>query len=290
MKNRNPWRRFTAPFVIAVAAGTIMCSCSSDSASEATPLARVDDEILTLEQLRADMPRGLSGEDSVKFVKTYIDNWIDTRLITSIAADVVDMKEIDRLCDEYRNELIVSFYRRYMLDNGALPRLSEDSLKTYYEQHKSEFKLRYPMVRGIYLKLPSDADNVQTLRRIFKSERQDDMDRLEKEAFNSAIHYDAFRDNWIDWEQIETKIPYDFGSRPELWPVPGRSLDFSSGGSTYLLLISDCRAAGMPMPFEVAAPIIRERLLVERRRRLDMEMMHEMREHAAKEGMLEVFG
>ena len=46
-----------------------------------------------------------------------------------------------------------------------LSSLPEDSLRAYYDRHPDEFTLERPLVRGIYLKVPSDAPNLGTLRR-----------------------------------------------------------------------------------------------------------------------------
>lgn len=273
---------------LSVLMNAVLTACG-DAVVEGTPVARVGDSILTLEKVAAGIPRGLSPEDSSRFSKAFIENWIDTRLIHSMARDEIDMKEIDRLTKEYRDELIVNAYRRRMVENEGSPVLPQDSVVAFYNAHKDEFKLTRPLVRGIYLKIAERAPELATLRKLYRSTDDESMDRLEKVAFNSAVHYDAFRDRWVDWEQIELHVPYDFGPRPELFPAKGRLLDFTSGEWTYLLNITDCLPAGAQMPMEFAEPIIRERLLIELRRRLDLEMMQDIRKRAADEGLLERF-
>ena len=51
---------------------------------------------------------------------------------------------------------------------------SEDSLRAYYDRHPDEFTLERPLVRGIYLKVPSDAPNLGTLRRLYTSSKSED--------------------------------------------------------------------------------------------------------------------
>ena len=55
----------------------------------------------------------------------------------------------------------------------------EDSLRAYYNSHNREFILERPLVRGIYLKVPDDAPNLGVIKRLYRSSRRDDIDRLE---------------------------------------------------------------------------------------------------------------
>ena len=96
------------------------------------------------------MPSGLSPEDSTIFAKAYIRNWINTRLVERVAASEVDMAQIDRLTREYRDELIMSQYRRAMARQAQDGEFAEDSLRAYYEEHKDDFKLGASYGQGVY--------------------------------------------------------------------------------------------------------------------------------------------
>lgn len=167
---------------------------SSDKEIPADAIACVGSSYLTRGELSRHVPGGLPPSDSAAYAKAYIRNWIDARLIATVAAREIDMDEIDRLTAEYRTELIMSQYRRTMAIQATDGIFSEDSLRAYYDRHPDEFTLERPLVRGIYLKVPSDAPNLGTLRRLYTSSKSEDMDRLEKEAPAAAIHYDYFRD------------------------------------------------------------------------------------------------
>lgn len=223
-------------------------------------LAAYGSEVITKGEVLKALPGGLNPDDSARFVKAYVNNWIQTRLISHEATDYIDMDEIDRLAEEYRRDLILTAYRRIMFEqNGeAVP---DDSVRAYYDAHKTEFILERPMVKGTYLKVPDDAKNLRNLKRLYKSDRAGDADRLEKEVLSSAIHYDYFRDKWVDWEQIETKIPEDFGPNPDAWLAKHHSYENSVGGFTYLLYITEVLPAGSPMPLEAARSQIVNRLL-----------------------------
>lgn len=249
-------------------------------------LARVGDEALVADELRAAMPSGLSPEDSTIFAKAYIRNWINTRLVERVAASEVDMAQIDRLTREYRDELIMSQYRRAMARQAQDGEFAEDSLRAYYEEHKDDFKLERPMVKGVYLKLPDDAPKLKQIRRLYRSDSPGDIDKLEKAAIGTAIHYDYFRDSWIDWEQIENRIPVEFSQGDAAEIARRHYLEAEAQGFVYLLCVSEFLPAGAVMPYEAARSIVRDRLLNQRRRTYDVRLLNDLYQRALDDGTL----
>lgn len=256
--------------------------CASDSDKDKHPddfLAVYGTDVLTKSDVMANLPGGLTPDDSARFVKAYVTNWVETKLISREAASYIDMDEINRLAEEYRLNLILTAYRRMMFEQNAQS-IPEDSVKAYYDLHNTDFVLERPMVKGTYLKVPDDARNIRVLKRLYKSDRPDDADRLEKEVLSSAIHYDYFRDKWVDWEQIETKIPEDFGENPDQWLSKNRSLEKSVGGFTYLLYITEVLPSGSPMPIEAARSQIVNRLLNINRPTYDSMLLNDLYQRA----------
>ena len=281
-KNRLYISIFTAAALLAGACG------GEEKTTPADALARVGNEYLTAGELSVVIPAGLNHDDSTTFAKAYIRDWIDSRLIERVAAAEVDLEQIDRLVAQYRDELIMSQYRRAMAEQADNEDFAEDSLKAYYDAHKTDFVLERPMLKGVYLKVPTDAPKLSQIKRLYRSDKPDDIDKLEKAAIGTAIHYDYFRDTWIDMEQIETKIPVDF-------PAAGadiaqrRYLETDYQGFTYLLSVSDYLAAGSPMPFEAARPLIRERMLNLKRRAYDSRLRNDLYNRALDDGTLVVY-
>lgn len=275
----------------AFAAAVLSAACSGGTEAD-TPvkgeIAGVGSESLTRAQLVEALPAGLSPADSTRLARAFVRNWIETRLAEDVAAGEVDMDEIDRLTARYRRDLIMQRYRDLMFAAAreGSAGFSDSIVNDYYERHSADFVLQRPLIRGVYIKLPDDAAELPAVRRLYRSTRSDDIDRLEKAVLGSAIHYDYFRDRWIDWEQVEARIPYDFGAVPSDYVTTHRHLDVSLGGFTYLLEISDVLPAGSPMPQADARPLIEERLLAERRRSFDATIRRRLFDDAQRSGRL----
>lgn len=198
------------------------------------------------------------------------------------------MEQIERLTREYRDELIMTQYRRAMSRQAQEGEFAEDSLRAYYEAHKDDFKLERPLVKGVYLKVPDDAPNLAQIRRLYRSDKPGDIDKLEKAALGTAIHYDYFRDSWIDWEQIENRIPLDLASGDVSDIARRRYIEIESQGFTYLLSISDYLAPGAGMPYEAARPLVRDRLLNQRRRAYDSRLLNDLYQRALDDGLMQI--
>ncbi len=277
--------RSAAALLVALAAAA--CSGPGSDAMAEGALARVGLENLTHADLAAAMPAGLSPDDSTRFARAFIRGWIDSRLVEDVAAEAVDMKAIEEMVAQYRRDLIMRGYRDRMFASDAGSIVFSDSLvNDYYERHSADFVLERPLIKGVYVKLPDDAAELAQIRRLYRSTKPDDIDRLEKAVLGAAIHYDYFRDKWIDWEQVEGRIPYDFGAKPSDYVRSHRNLDISLGGFTYLLEVSAVLPAGSVMPVEVARPAIESRLMAERRRAYDMALRNRLFDRALSSGRL----
>lgn len=276
---------FRLRLLIPAAAALALCACSSggDTSAPADAIVSVGPQVLTASRVKAEIPAGLTPDDSLAMAKAYIRAWVDRMLVEHVAADEIDMAEIDRLTADYRSELIMASYRRAMAARTDTY-FPDDSLRAYYDAHKSDFLLERPLIKGVYLKVPDDAPNLRTIRQLYKSERPVDIDRLEKAALGSAIHYDYFRDSWVDWEQIETRIPLDFTGDNFTRISKRQPVDLTSQGFVYLLSVSDFIPAGTTMPYEAARPLVRERLLAARRRAFDKVLLNDLYERSVADG------
>ena len=265
------------------------CSRSAVEKGDSPVLAKVGKSALTQSDLIKSLPVGLNTADSAAFASAYIRRWIDARLISDIAASEIDMAEIDRLVSEYRNRLVEMEYKSRMADAHAVTTFSEDTLRNYYVANNSDFVLERPMLQGVYLKVPDNSPNLAQIRKLYRSDRQADIDKLEKEILTSAIHYDYFRDKWVDWEQIELHIPYDFGANPDAFLRGRDHFETTAGGFVYFLDIKDVLPTGAYMPFDNAKRLITERLTARERQLYEASLMKNLFDKSVSDGKIQLF-
>lgn len=286
MKITQLMARFYCALIVILA---VACSDGGADMDDSPVLVKVGKSQLTRSELSKALPLGLNSADSARYASAYIRRWVDSRLVSDIASSEIDMRDIDRMVNDYRNSLIEMEYRRRMADAHAAVDVPDDSLRNYYVTNNSDFVLQRPMLQGVYLKVPDNAQNLALIRRLYRSDKQSDIDRLEKEVLTSAIHYDYFRDKWVDWDQIEIHIPYDFGSRPDDFLKGRDHFETSAGGFVYFLDIKDVLPTGSVMPFESARGLISERLAARQRRLYDANLMKNLYDKSLAEGKIQLF-
>lgn len=276
---------------LSVAATVLLLSAACDGSGDAVKntsnvIVSVGGKSLGADELRSQIPGNTSPEDSAALAKAIVRRWVERQLIEQVASEQVDMEEIERLTSEYRSELIMSQYRRAMarqLDDSAV---SDDSILDYYNSHADEYKLHQPMIKGVYLKVPDDAPNLNVLRKLYRSEKESDVDKMEKAALSSAIHYNYFRDTWVPFEQVENRIPVVFDGQVRETLRNRKSLEVHHEGFVYLLSISEYLPSGSAMPYETARPLIIDRLLARERRAMDMRLRNDLYNSAVAKGIV----
>lgn len=280
-------RTFRAAIVAgALGALTAMAACHKAPPMADETLAAIGGETLTLTELRKALPAGLTPADSTAFAEAWINTWINDRLLEHEAIrHLPNSADIDRRVADYRRNLISWEYRRMAI--AANPELAptDSAMRAYYLTHSNEMLLEQPLVKGIYIKMGTADPALATVRRLYRSDRSADIDRLEKVGLNGAVHYDYFRDQWIPFDRIVSKIPHPVNASDLR---KGYCLDVDVDGFTYLLSVSDILPAGTTMPYEAAEPQIRQALEILNSSELDASLLRDLRADAISSGRLQL--
>lgn len=252
-------------------------------------LVRVGNSVLSRRDVVARMPLGLSPEDSARFVRGYVRAWIDKKLIGEVALkNIPDSKAVEKMVEDYRTELILWEYRRMMFEQRAPSFLHEDSLKAYFESHPGSWISESPLMKGILVKVPESDPKLKDIRNWYKSAKTSDLENLEKYAFSDTTDYDYFRDRWVSWDALKSRVPVSDGFSPDSYWKTHNKLEVNHGGYVYLLSVSEFLPSKSPMPYEVAVDDVKERLSNERRKIYDRELRDALFEEGLKSGELEL--
>lgn len=241
-----------------------VCSCGGENKqtadiSDTDIVAQYRDTVLRMSDVERQLPPGISRADSVSLTQSIIDEWIDGFLIEDLAASQIDdMDRIKILTEKYRRSLIADSYRRKMRSTGVQP-IDEKGVKEYYRLHKSELKLERPVVKGLFIKVPSTSRYLDDIRKWMKQPGAEAYDELENIGRKETAVFRYFANQWVDFDAITEGIPYRFGDYDRFVE---ETADFETehNGTTYILHITDYRHSGGLMPEEYAAPIIEDRI------------------------------
>lgn len=234
-----------------------------DSETEGNILVSVGDSSLFLEDVERQIPAGLPPEDSVEMLHRIIDNWIETRVLEEVAREnVIDLKRIDRLTQNYRNRLIVDEYLRKMGENAPSD-VKHSDVENYYRQYGDSMRLDQPLLKGIYLRTSERDPQLDNIRRWLSSGSEYEIDELEKKGLREATGYEYFTDRWVAWEDVARQIPVRV-TDADNFLKENRDFEITRGGSVYMLHVADFIPSGEVMPKEFAMAQISE-ILADRR-------------------------
>lgn len=267
----------------------IAAACSRKTAQENTMtdevVAEVGDSALMLTEVQRRIPYGVSSADSLALFNSIVDSWIERLLLESFGNENIDdMENIERMVEEYRKKLIVASFRRSLRASHRW-HVSEDSVRKYYMLHSDEFVLGRPVIKGLYLKIPSDNSRLPDIRRWMMTATPDAVDNLERYGLSDAIEYSFFTDKWTDFNIFTRKIPYRFEDQDK-FVEQNRNFETSYRGMTYLLHISSFLPSGEKMPYDVASPQIAEVLEGDSGEKYERQLIASLYARARKEGKL----
>lgn len=252
-------------------------------------LVSINDSSLRIREVIMRIPIGTAPEDSARLFHAIVNSWVDDRLLESVALENIDdMDRIEALVSDYRRKLIAEAYKRKMRRTAPI-KISEDSLKRYYNSRLDELKTETPLVKGVYIKIPKDSPHYADIRRWVFSGKADDIDAIESVGMEEAVQYDYFVDKWIEFSSIAEQIPYRFYD-PDAFLRSTSNFETTYNGFVYLLHVSEFVPTGETMPYEYARLIISDRLGDEQFTAFERRLMSEIRSEAVKDGRLKTPG
>ncbi|MFV0585691.1 peptidyl-prolyl cis-trans isomerase [Bacteroides reticulotermitis] len=229
-----------------------------------TPLVEVDGNFLYKEDLTAALPVGVSKDDSILFTEHYIRSWAEEILLYEKAENnIPDNAGIDQLVENYRKALIMHTYQQELINQRLTKDLPEEDVVAYYEQNKELFKLDFPLIKGLFIKVPLTAPQLANVRKWYKTEKQEAVEHLEKYSLQNAVKYEYFYDKWVSVADILELLPLQVEA-PEIYVNRHRQIELKDTAFYYFLNVSDYRSAGDQKPYEFARSEAKDLLVNQR--------------------------
>ena len=127
-----------------------------------------------------------------------------------------------------------------------------------------EAALENPLIKGLFIKVPLTAPQLNNVRRWYKSDKQDAIESLEKYSLQNAVKYEYFYDKWVSVTDVLDMIPLKVEA-PEEYVNKHRQIELKDTAFCYFLNVSDYRGAGEEKPYEFARPEVKDLLVNQKR-------------------------
>jgi len=250
--------------IIVISLFTAACSDSIEL-KNADALVKVKNKILYKSVLEDNIPKGLSSEDSTIAAEHFIRTWINDILLYDIALkNINDRESIERLVENYRKSLFIYQYEEQLVNERLTRGIDEQSLYDYYNKNKDKLILERPLVKGLFVKVPINAPQVNEIRTLSKLATPASREKLEKLSLNNGVIFEYFIDTWVDFNDLKSNFPEEKLNRDDL-SIQKRMIEKHDDSFSYFLNITDFLSAGDNAPYEYAKNTVQEILINQRK-------------------------
>lgn len=254
-------------------------------------LARAGERELHLRDVKSVVPAGMSEEDSVAFMKVYVDRWVRKQLKLQEAEVLFSASaaDIEKMVEEYRQALLIRKFDQWCVDRSVDTTFTDDDIAAYYNAHKGDFKLDRTLVKGRIVRFGEGYRQARKLRELMGSksaaQQQDFRDICAKNEFTVT----DFRDQWVDFPEFLSFLPTLRSESYDSVLASTAVQEMRDSRSRYYFQIDEVRREGEPIPLERLRPIIRRILFNQRQGEVIRRYEEELYERSAAGGEVEIF-
>ena len=285
-----------APSFIAIGLfASVWAGCKSP-APETTPetvLATAYGASLTASELLAELPAGLTQEDSTARAGRAITDWLQRQTLAHLALTELPLEERDfvRAVNRYRESLLIHAYEDRYLRDHLDTLITDAELQSFLNEQPDLFRLSEPLFRARWIVFPQDAPfprDIRDLTKQLKSKDAEVLSALTSRCLDAGMPHDLEAERWWTWSELSAILPLNpkWASRQQSTQRVTRidwKADTAAGrpfDERALLLVTERLAAGDVSPVERVADRITE-LLLHRRRNLTLAEMRQQAVQAA---------
>ena len=252
---------------------------NSEKDKDRVALAEVGGEVIYLDEALQGMPEGLSGKDSSVYVKQFLRNHVRDLLVYEKAVkNIPQNQELEDLVENYRRSLVIYEYQQQVLNEKMQTEISESEMLDFYKSNSRRFAAERNLVKGIFIKMPKNAPDLEKVKRLYKSSSTESLEKIEKYCVQNAGQFEYFYDKWISFDDIMDNIPYTISNQSDF--LKNRStLEVVEHDFCYLLYIDEYVLSGNTAPFEYVRTNVKNVMMNSRK----TEFMHQFEQNLLSE-------
>jgi hypothetical protein len=266
-------RRTISAYTILLLLLILLGGCESNPNKDEKPLAKVFDKYLYPSDVANIFSDNMSSADSLQLLKSYVDRWIKKQLMLNRAEKNLteSQKNVSQQLEDYRSSLLIFKYEQEYIHQKLDTTVSTTEMEAYYRENASNFTLSENIVKALFIKIRKDDPYYDRIKSLYRSDKEEDIKTLDNLAYQVAIKYDYFNDQWVPLSQILKELPQPIESIEELIRR-NRSIEVEDDVFSYLVSIRDLMLKGEAAPFRYEKANIKSIILNKRKQKLIMDI------------------
>lgn len=250
-------------------------------------IAIVNENKLFKDDIKAILPEKISKNDSILLVRSFINNWALKKLLLNKAEKNNSLEatnEINALVNDYRESLLINNYKEMLINQQLDTAIVSSEIELFYESNKENFKLNEELLKIKYLHFDHKVVNKRELIRLFKSDRIDDLESLEKQQL-SFKQFQFNQNIWISLDKVMLNLPF---SRDELLNKT-KYLEKQDSIGLYLISINDVLLRNETAPLSYINSQIKQMILHRRKIQLIKDIEKILIQDATKNNNFKIY-
>ncbi len=257
-------------------------------------VARVGNQLLSKEDIAEVLPAGVRGDDSVAYVRNYVDKWLVRQLKIQEANTLFPDTEqdVEKLVREYRHSLLTSRVDQHYIDQQMSPVISDEEITDYYNSHKADFILDRTLVKGRVLRFDAAFRQSKQLK---TSMQKALTSAVEEKSLSDVCTKNDFllqdnRSSWVNFSDFLDNLPVTSSQNNEPLLDKMGIQEIKAGKYCYYFDFTSVCRKGNVAPLEIVANNIRRILLTRRRAEIIRQHEEQILQSAITSGIARRFG
>lgn len=225
-------------------------------------VAKVGNRVLTLDELKKNVPDYLDKADSTLWADDFIKKWIYGELFLLNAEEnlVAEMKDVSKELEEYRSSLLVYRYKDELMKQKMDTTVLEADIQKYFDENKESFILNRNIVKALYIKIPVKVSSPENIKELCASEDSAMLAKLNEYCLLYATAYDRFNDQWVNADLVLKNTPMEIKDQKRFLES-NRYVESSDMDYYYMVYIREYKLSGQVSPNEYVYNDIRNVIL-----------------------------
>lgn len=261
------------------------------SQDELSYVARYQDDLLSTSALDLAIPQNISAEDSLVFLKHYVNQWAREKAILEHAVFNLQNEELelDLLVSNYKNALIKQRFEQNYLNQYLDTVITNKVMSEYYNKNKNIFILKESIIKLVYIRVSKFAPDIDELKDRMLLEFEEDIDWLIDYSHLYAKRSNFDLENWIKVNDFIQELPIQGFQSNNLLNETEEVLQFEDEEDYYLLKIVDYAIKDQIPPLTYVKDQVHSLILHQRKKELLQNLENMLFEKALKEGKFEFY-
>ena len=274
-------------FIYSLMSITLLSACNN---GKPKPVARSFDQFLYPNDLKDVVPAGVTGDDSTQLVRAYIEQWLRQQALLYHAKRnvTINTERLDKQVEAYKNGLIVYEYEQALVNQKLDTVVTDEEIKQYYDGRPELFILQQPIFKRSFIRLRTDAPELERVKRLLVSPDFEEQDLLTKYCARYASDYALLDTSWHYADDLVKEIPLARINEAD-YEEKGRIFEIIENNELYLIILHDSKLREARSPLPLVRGQIRNLILNKRKIDLIDRMQRSIVTDAREKNNIEIY-